>query len=221
MIDFAEINNYESFEDLCEALLATEGLQVRRLGRGPGQIGKDIIAQERIAGPLSVSENRKWLVECKHTNTNGSIGETDIFNVKDRIEAQNAYGYMLFTNCRLKVNLEKTLNGLNKPGKIGIQIWAADKIAARVVLYSDIFRTFYPISFSKWIKENRIIYINQIKKLKSPIVHLQNSMKLIKDAPNNIMKPELVKSILEEAISAAKSIVDDLDHELQIIEKCQ
>lgn len=162
MIDFNEIQDYEKFEDLCETLLSMEGLETRRLGRGPGQIGKDIVATEKIIGPLSNVEHRIWLVECKYTNSCGSISEKEVLNIRDRIEAQNAYGFMLFTNCRLRVNLERTLHGLKKSGKIGIHIWTADKIVGEVILYSDIFRAFFPISFANWIKENRIIYINRL-----------------------------------------------------------
>jgi hypothetical protein len=111
MIDFNEID-WEKFEDLSDELLKAERLETRRLGKGPGQRGKDIIAWEPIGGPLSESEKRKWLVECKYTRNNGSIGEEDIFNVLDRVSSQRAHGYLLITNARLKVNLEKTLNGL-------------------------------------------------------------------------------------------------------------
>lgn len=218
MIDFKEVPDYEKFEDLCDILLKKEGLATRRLGRGPGQLGKDIIANEKIIGQLSNTENRTWLVECKFTDSGGSISENEVQNIRDRVEAQRAFGYMLFTNCRLRVNLERTLNGLKKSEKIGINIWTADRIAGKVILYSDIFRAFFPISFTKWIKENRIIYVNQTRKIKSPLVHVQNCLRLIKDAPDNLLDVDSIKKILNEPISIIYDIVDDLDKNLQILE---
>lgn len=218
MIDFSEILDYERFEDLCENLLSMEGLTTRRLGRGPGQLGKDIIATERITGPLSSIENRIWLVECKFTESCRSISENEVQNVRDRVEAQGAYGYMLFTNCRLRVNLERTLNGLKSSAKIGVHIWTSDKIAGKVILHSDIFRSFFPTSFAKWMKENRIIFVNQIKKIKSPLVHAQNCLKLIKDAPDSILDIDLINEILTDPITTINNIVDEIDNNLQILE---
>jgi hypothetical protein len=218
MIDFKEIENYERFEDLCERMLSMEGLITRRLGRGPGQHGKDVVATEELSGPLSKIERRAWLVECKFTKSDGSIGEENVQNVRDRIDAQRAYGFMLFTNARLKVNLEKTLNGLNKAGNVGIRIWTAEKIAEKVILNTDLFRSFFPNSFDSWIKKNRIIYINHIKKFKSPLVHIQNNLRLIEEAPENIMNIDLIKEILSDSISTITGVVNDLDENLKIIE---
>jgi hypothetical protein len=43
MINYSEIKDFEEFEELCDTLLKSEGLETRRLGRGPGQLGKDIV----------------------------------------------------------------------------------------------------------------------------------------------------------------------------------
>ncbi len=61
MINLAELSSYEKFEDLCEELLYKKGLNVRRLGRGPGQLGKDILAEESIMGSLS-ARKKVWMV---------------------------------------------------------------------------------------------------------------------------------------------------------------
>jgi hypothetical protein len=217
MIEYSEIVKWERFEDLCEELLKAEGLKTRRLGRGPGQVGKDMIAKETFKGILSDWEMRDWLVECKYTKSGGAIDENDVKNVRDRVEAQKAYGYMLFTNARLRVNLEKTLNGLKISGNIGIVVWTSEIIARKVVLHSDLFRSFFPDSFKKWLNENRLIYINQINNLKSPLVHAYSCLQFMKNAPDDIINIELRNEILEDLASIVKKLTDDLDEDLQIL----
>jgi hypothetical protein len=217
MIDYSEIRDYEEFEDLCEDLLKAQGLATRRLGRGPGQRGKDIIAHERVVSPLSDHQSRKWLVECKFTGGNRSIDETDVLNLRDRVEGEGAYGYMLFTNCRLKVNLEKTLHDLKQSGKMGILIWTSSIIAAKVLLYPEVFRTFFPKSFVEWVRENRFIYLNQIRALKSPLVYITNYIYFLKSAPKNVLNSDNQNRIFDDLLYSLNTMIDDLDTKLGII----
>ncbi len=214
MIDFGEIT-WEKFEDLAVSLLEGEGLKTRRLGRGPGQTGKDIIASEYLGGPLSKSEIRKWLVECKFTSAEGSIGEKDIFNIYDRVKSQDAHGYLLFTNARLAVNLEKTLNGLSH--KIGVDIWDTQKIAIKIILNNNIFRTFFPYSFNKWLQDNRLIYLSQMSLLRSPLGHIFTFLQFLRDAPVGIINKEKYMAILDELIPILGNIIDSMDEQLKII----
>ncbi len=214
MIDFGEIT-WEKFEDLALSLLEAEGLKTRRLGRGPGQTGKDIIALEYLGGPLSKSEIRKWLVECKFTSTDGSIGEDVIFNIYDRVKSQDAYGYLLFTTARLRVNLEKTMHGLCN--KIGIDIWDVHKIFKKVVLNNNIFKTFFPNSFNKWLQDNRLIYLSQMSLYRSPLGHIFTFLQFLRDAPVAIITEQKYRSVLDELIPILRNIIDNMDEQLTII----
>ncbi len=216
MIDFSEID-WEKFEDLSEELLKADGLETRRLGRGPGQLGKDIIAYEYVGGPLSKSEKRKWLVECKYTDANGSIGEGDIYNVVDRVNSQQAHGYLLMTNARLRVNLENTLNGLKK--KIGIDLWDISKITGKVILNNDIFRTFFPKSFGQWLKDNRLVYLSQMAIFRSPLGYILNYMQFIRHAPSGIISEENSNAILNDLIKDLRCLIDLMDEQLKIIQR--
>jgi hypothetical protein len=195
-------------------MLIAEGLATRRLGRGPGQVGKDIIASERIAGVLSDDFTNKWLVECKYTVSNGSISEKDVFNVWDRVKSQKANGYLLFTNARLAVNLEKTLDGLKRNSDIKVGIWTKNMIENKLIQYAQLFRKYFPVSFKKWLFENRAIYFSQTIKLKSPIVHNINLLRLLINAPRGIIKKQLKDELLERLLleneKMLKSINDDL-----------
>lgn len=214
MINFGEIG-WERFEELADELLKAEGLETRRLGRGPGQLGKDIIAWELVGGPLSKLVKRKWLVECKFTNGQGAIGEEDVFNVSDRVIAQEAHGYLLITNARLKVNLERTLNGLRD--KIGIDLWLAPKISEKVILNDNIFRTFFPKSFIKWIKDNRLIYLSQMTLFRSPLGYILNYLQFLRYAPLGVVKNDIYENIIDDLIIELRKIIDSMDDQLRII----
>jgi hypothetical protein len=214
MIDFSEID-WEIFEDMSEELLNAEGLETRRLGRGPGQLGKDIIAWEPVVGPISLSESRKWLVECKYTNENGSIGEKDIFNIVDRVKSQDAHGYILITNARLKVNLERTLSGLKS--KIGIDLWGTIKITEKIIINNDVFRRYFPKSFNKYLKDNRLIYLNQIALFRSPLGYIYNYLQFIREAPVNAVSNEICQNIINDLLVELKKIIDVMDEQLRII----
>jgi hypothetical protein len=217
MINYSEIKDFEEFEELCDTLLKSEGLETRRLGRGPGQLGKDIVAIENLSGSLTSSESRKWLVECKFTSVKGAIDENDVSNIRDRVEAQEAHGYLLFTNARLRVNLERTLNGLKKSKTIGIVLWTSDIIAGKILLHSEVFRKYFPDSFGKWLRGNRMIYLNQANKFKSPLVHIHSYLQFLLNAPEKKIKPEVSEQILKTLTSSVKTIIDDLDESLRII----
>lgn len=215
MIDFKELDNFEVFEDLCESILKKEGLSVRRLGRGPGQLGKDIIVKEYVKGPLGRHQENKWLVECKFTKNIGNINENDIFNVYDRVISQNAFGYMLCTNARMAVNLEKTLNNL--ASKIGIIIWSTQILSEKILLHHDIFRTFFPISHQKWLKENRTIYLGLTLKLKTPLVHILNNIQLLQKAPRGVINPAMESLILNNLSEATLSLINEIDANQKLI----
>ena len=200
MLDFNEIKNYEKFEDLCEILLQSMNLRTRRLGRGPGQLGKDLIAFEQLKGPISDTIERKYLVECKFTLSNNSISEKDVFNVYDRVISQEAEGYFLFTNARLSVNLEKTLFDLKISGKIKIVIWSQHDIIKHVLNNINVFRLFFPLSFQKWSKESHIIFNSLFSQILSPTIHVKNKVLLLLNAPdgtiNSLNKNEIYMDIV-------------------------
>lgn len=211
MINFSELGNYEIFEDLCEALLLKEGLDVRRLGRGPGQIGKDLIVHETILSSIDDPKISKWLIECKYTEGMGSISEKDIFNVYDRVVSQNANGYMLCTNARLSVNLEKTLNSLKS--KTGIQVWSAQTLVEKVIINPEIHRRFFPLGHGKWLNENRFIYLGITSKIKNPLINIVSNLRLLAHAPSGIISPLKQNAILEDSIEKALLIIDEIDED--------
>ena len=210
MIDFAEIKNYEHFEDLCESLLKAKGLDIRRLGRGPGQIGRDLIAKESFVGSLS-NQLKTWMVEVKHTNSSRSITEQDIFNVLDRVKSQGATGYFLFTNARLSVNLEKTLSALGSSKVIDICIWTRIQIEEEILKYPLVFRNYFPKSFRNLLLENRFICLAQTAAWKSPLTYIANTLQLIKGLLPQEGCEDLVETRINDLIVQTRSLLSDFD----------
>jgi len=212
MIDFSEIGDFERFEDLCQEILLAKGLQVRRFGRGPGQLGKDIIVQESYVGTLSGKTVKKWLVEVKFTTGNRSLSESDISNVLDRVNSQGGNGYFLFTNARLSVNLEKTLNGLGKRNdQLDILIWIKNSIEKELLDNLVIFKKFFPVSYNKWIKQNRLFFLNQVKLCKSPLTCTVASLHLIKGLLDKPGKRQIVKEKISKVTKLVRSLIDEMD----------
>lgn len=218
MINFTELGGWENFEELSEELLKKEGLETRRLGRGPGQIGKDIIAWENVKGPLSL-EKRKWLVECKFSDSKSAISEKEIYNISDRVRSQNAFGYFLITSARMGVNLEKTLFGLKEQSEIGIMVWDRSKIIEKIILSHDIFRKYFPNSCENWVKNNRIILISQISLIRSPLGNLLSYLYFFRDLPEGKLSKEGYREILNTLISQLKELLNKIDEQLRIISR--
>ncbi len=211
MIDFKEIAEFEKFEDLCEEILLVKGLQVRRLGRGPSQIGKDIIARESIVGSISTKGVKKWLVEVKFTMGSRSLNENDVPNVLDRVKSEEATGYLLFTNARLGVNLEKTLNGLKEKGYIDILIWRKNGIEREVLKHLPIFRKYFPISYNNWIQQNRFFLLNQVKLCKSPLTCVHATLYLIRGLLDKPDSKETIDKAISNSAKLVRSLIDQMD----------
>jgi len=211
MIDFNEITNYERFEDLCEELLRFKGLGVRRLGRGPGQLGKDIIGSESFVGSVSCATVKTWLVEVKHTSTNRSLNEGDVLNISDRVTSQGANGYFLFTNARLGVNLERTLHDLRMRNVIDTMVWTENKIQHEVLNSPTIFRKFFPLSFNKYISDNRAFFVSQARYCKSPLIYLLGSLHLTKGLLDRSSDKPLIETKIVEMTRVVRSLIDEVD----------
>ena len=211
MIDFKEIGEFEKFEDLCEELLLAKGLQVRRLGRGPSQRGKDIIARESYIGTLSAKVVKNWLVEVKFTLGNRSLNENDVPNVLDRVKSQEATGYFLFTNARLGVNLEQTLTGLGEKGCIDILIWRESAIEKEVLNDLHIFRKYFPISYKNWIQQNRYFLLNQVKLCKSPLTCILAALHLIRGLLDKPDSTQIVDKTILNSAKLVRSLIDEMD----------
>jgi hypothetical protein len=211
MIDFKEITDFEIFEDLCEELLLAKGLKIRRLGRGPAQLGKDMIATESYVGSMSNDVIKKWLVEVKFTDGKRALNEGDVPNILDRVTSQKASGYLLFTNARLGVNLERTLNKLNENSPIDVITWKANKIEEEIFNYPQIFRKFFPVTHKKLMCENHMFFITQSKLCKSPLSYTLASLKLIRGLMEKDHDKELIGLEIEKLMKVVRSLIDEVD----------
>ncbi len=210
MINLGELSDYEKFEDLCEELLCSKGLKVRRLGRGPGQLGKDMLAIESRVGSLS-NEQKTWLVEVKFTRSGRSLSENDISNVTDRVKSQKADGFLLMTNARLGVNLEKILHKINENAGINVMIWTKHTLIKEVLASPLLHREYFPDNYRKYVCENRSFFLAYSQLCKSPLTYMLASIKLLNGLYNKPNSEELVKKTLIGLESVTLSLIEDVD----------
>ncbi len=212
MINFSELADYEKFEDLCEELLSSKGLQVRRLGRGPGQLGKDILVEESVVGSLS-DQRKIWMVEVKFTKSGRTITEKDIFNVTDRVRSQKANGYFLFTNARLSVNLEKTLNSIKDSCQdINVIIWNDIRISKELQKDPNLYRKYFPDSYKKFICDNRSYFIAHSRKNKSPLTFILASLRLLGGLYGKPSSDIAINNTIRGIETVTLSIIEDIDN---------
>jgi hypothetical protein len=81
MIDFKELSqDGRAFEQFVREMLLIYDVHPHWTGQGADQ-GRDIIATEKLAGPIA-NTTRKWLVQCKHfAHSNRSVGREDVGSI--------------------------------------------------------------------------------------------------------------------------------------------
>lgn len=154
------------------------------------------------------------MVEVKFTASDRSLSERDISNVLDIVTSQKATGYFLFTNGRLAVNLERTLNGLNENSGIDVLIWKTSNIELEILKSPLIFRKYFPSSYQKFIKESRLFFIMQSKLCKSPLTFILASLRLI-EGLLNLDEPranQYIRRNIAELCEVVRSLVDEMDN---------
>ena len=82
-----------------------------------------------------------------------------------------------------------------------------------------IFRTFFPKSFSQWLKDNRLVYLSQIALFRSPLGYILNYMQFIRHAPSGIISEENSIAIMNDLIKELRDIIDLMDEQLKIIQR--
>ncbi|HLP75720.1 MAG TPA: restriction endonuclease [Candidatus Paceibacterota bacterium] len=120
MIDFTELpHDGRAFEQLVREMLLIYDAHPQWTGQGPDQ-GRDIIATEKLKGPIAASK-RTWLVQCKHfAHANRSVGRDDVGSVVDDCRQVGATAYLLACSTqpssglvtKLKEIAERPENGL-------------------------------------------------------------------------------------------------------------
>lgn len=94
-MDFKELPvDGQAFEQLLRELMFNMGLHVEWSGRGPDG-GRDLICKEILKGHFA-SQERIWLVQCKHkAHGGGSVGVGDLDDILSSCAQQGATGYLL------------------------------------------------------------------------------------------------------------------------------
>lgn len=161
MIDFKELpEDGHAFEQLIREMLLFYDLHPQWSGKGPDQ-GRDIIATEKLRGPLGDFE-RKWLVQCKHfAHSKKSVGRSDVGDVIGDCRQAGAQAYLLVCSTQPSSSLVTKLKEITAEPKYQLltKIWDSvdiEKSMNEPRLFA-LGHIFFPKSFSStpWRLYNR------------------------------------------------------------------
>jgi hypothetical protein len=94
MINFAEIQNGETWELFARDFLTELGFYIESTPDRGADAGKDFLVSEELKGNLGLYKFR-WLVSCKHKGVSGkSVTENDEQNILERVQSFNADGFL-------------------------------------------------------------------------------------------------------------------------------
>lgn len=146
MLDFREVKDWQSFEDLVRELLDGLGLEPLPTGVGPDR-GADFLVNEPSAGPIQGRKNRRWVVECKHFAKSGrAVGANDINDVPGCVSAHEASGYLLVSSTRVGATLRAKLSAYSEdPGYPFIaDSWDSAELARHLAKFPKIADRYFP-----------------------------------------------------------------------------
>jgi hypothetical protein len=118
VIDFSEIGSGETWEFFTRDFLSELGLSIESSPDRGADLGKDLLVQEEVRGPL-VHNSFRWLVSCKHNALSGSaVSEADEPNILERIDSFGADGFLGVYSTVPTANLNARLRSLREQGRV-------------------------------------------------------------------------------------------------------
>lgn len=162
LLDFKEIaqaNLVNGLQDTFEMFARDFFVMLRfQIKEGPdrGQDGgRDLIISEKREGIIGNTEI-DWLVSCKHKAHSGnSVLNNDETDIKGRVDALGAKGFIGFYSTIISSPLGRTLDGLKR--HFDVKVFDRELIE-KILLENPkgqiLAKRYFPISFSRWEEEH-------------------------------------------------------------------
>lgn len=154
-IDFKEIESKGGFdfERFVEDLLNALGWVILvRPGQGPDG-GRDIIASKKEEFATGQVMDRKYVVQCKHTQSNKIIKPKDLPDFLIMPGKHHTQGWLLVTSTTVSEDAKSNINAANETNKgIVYGYWDARNIEDKLINNEDcrdILKRYFPLSYSK------------------------------------------------------------------------
>lgn len=155
LIDFRELHDTalgEELEALTEHVLRALGYETSRSGRGPDG-GKDLIFSEPLKSDF-VTQNRRWLVQCKHNAVSGrAVNEADIGPIVEKCKKHDASGYLLVTTTTATDGVVKLFEKLTADREYHLVAGIWDEHRLREVLsreqLREVLKRFLPEGYAR------------------------------------------------------------------------
>jgi hypothetical protein len=132
----------DTFEKLIETLLPLENniLDVKPIGKtNAADRGRDFIVLENVTNTFGQKVEKKWLVQCKYSET--SISPKTVPDWVNRIVEHGANGYWLITNNDLTPSLFDQLNEIpkNEHYKFETKFWQRNTFDIKLATRPEVF----------------------------------------------------------------------------------
>ncbi|MCR8659174.1 restriction endonuclease [Paenibacillus endoradicis] len=162
VLDFKEITQanlanglQDTFEMFARDFFIMLGFQIKE-GPDRGQDGgRDLIITEKREGIIGNTEI-DWLVSCKHNAHSGrAVLNNDEIDIKGRVEALGAKGFIGLYSTIISSPLGRTLDGLKR--YFDVKVFDRELIE-KILLENPkgkiLAKRYFPVSFSKWEEDH-------------------------------------------------------------------
>lgn len=146
-VHWSELSDIQ-FEDLCKDVLRESGLQNadRMSGPGSGDMGRDIVAEERVTLKIGKTVTYKTLVQCKnYGKSKTTISPKIVEEYANRAETLG-YDFLLIITSHDLSSQAKTIAekiSQNKSRKVKISFWTESDLVDKIIQYPKIYRKYF------------------------------------------------------------------------------
>lgn len=151
-LDFAEIKDWQMFEDMVAAYFEQVKLEdnnvtevlVEQTGNGPDG-GRDILVTFNVNDSITPF-SRKWIIQCKFYEGIVKERELSSINIPGKIHEYGADGFLLVVKGRVHSNVTRQFENLRKNCKLNYSysIWNGSTLKNRIIGKSSVVELFFP-----------------------------------------------------------------------------
>ncbi len=120
----------EKFEQLCYDIIyynpKFDNTTIRKMGKSRSRDSGRDIEVFTLARPGHVPE--KYIFQCKHISTGGSLSGSKLTSISDTIDQHGAQGYVVMTSAIIDATLYDKLDGIARNRGIKVDTWSVLEI---------------------------------------------------------------------------------------------
>ena len=135
------------FEDLCKDILRAEGFEnVRRMSSpGPGDMGRDLVAEETVVLKVSSKRLFKFLVQCKNYARSKKIGPNEVEKYANRAETFGCNSLLIIASSDLTSQAKLIAEKISEDSKrrVKIDFWTEADLVDKLIRFPRIQKKYF------------------------------------------------------------------------------